>query len=387
MNEKLAKVSLALVGINGYGDQYLTHILDNKKSLGIELTGIIDPTAAENEQFDEIQAAGYPIFNSLGEFYQQCNAQLVVISTPIHMHLPMSETSVSHGANVLCEKPLTATATEAQRFRQLEEGAQTFIAIGYQWSFSEAVQALKKDIMAGLLGAPKRLRTLCLWPRRHSYYSRNNWAGKIKTDRGDWVLDSPANNATAHFLHNMLYLLGAEVDTSAFPEQVEAKLYRANNIENYDAAATRILTDSKAEVYFYTTHSVKQKKGPVSHFEFENADVHFDIDTDSILHARFHDGTVKDYGNPNSNTMKKLDDAVELVRTGSKSTAPCGVKAAMAQTLCINKMQNENKIQDVPSRKIHNENLENGDIITWVEGMEEAFKKAYDNYCLPEGIV
>ena len=33
-----------------------------------------------------------------------------------------------------------------------------FVAIGFQWSFSRAVQALKRDVMAGVLGKPKRLR-------------------------------------------------------------------------------------------------------------------------------------------------------------------------------------------------------------------------------------
>ncbi|MFW5996523.1 MAG: Gfo/Idh/MocA family protein [Lentisphaeria bacterium] len=379
-------VSLALVGINGYGNQYLNHILDNRESLGINLTGIIDPTAAQNERFDELQTAGYPIFNTLEEFYQERDAQVVTISTPIHMHLPMSETAALHHANVLCEKPLTATAAEAWQFRELEEQNHGVIAVGYQWSFSDAVQALKKDIMAGTLGAPKRLRTLCLWPRPLSYYRRNNWAGRKRTDNGVWVLDSPANNATAHFLHNMLYLLGEETAASTFPESVEAKLYRANDIENYDAAAIYVHTDCGAEVYFYTTHSVNQKKGPVSHFEFEKADVYFDINKDSVFQAYFHDGQVKDYGNPNINQLKKLDDVILAARSGAKDV-PCGVRAAMAQTLCIDMVQTENEINNVPPDKIRKEERPHGDNITWVEGMAEAFETAYNNCCLPEGIL
>jgi hypothetical protein len=53
------------------------------------------------------------------------------------------------------------------------------------------------------------------------------------------IFDSPANNATAHFLHNMFYLLGATRETSAAPAVVQAELYRANAIENFDTAAIR----------------------------------------------------------------------------------------------------------------------------------------------------
>ena len=39
----------------------------------------------------------------------------------------------------------------------------------------------------------------------------------VKMDDGSPVFDSPAHNATAHYLHNMLYLLGDTTTESAFP--------------------------------------------------------------------------------------------------------------------------------------------------------------------------
>ena len=40
------------------------------------------------------------------------------------------------------------------------------VAIGYQWSFSDAIQKLKADVIAGIFGKPRRLKTLVLWPAR-----------------------------------------------------------------------------------------------------------------------------------------------------------------------------------------------------------------------------
>jgi hypothetical protein len=65
-----------------------------------------------------------------------------------------------------------------------------------------------------------------------AYYQRSFWSGRIKDDNGNWILDSVASNATAHYIHNMFYVLGNEVDKSAVPVEVAAELYRANNIEN-----------------------------------------------------------------------------------------------------------------------------------------------------------
>jgi len=65
-----------------------------------------------------------------------------------------------------------------------------------------------------------------------AYFRRNDWVGRIRTDAGHCVFDSPANNAAAHYLHIMLYLLGATREGAAMPASVQAETYRANAIEN-----------------------------------------------------------------------------------------------------------------------------------------------------------
>ena len=82
-----------------------------------------------------------------------------------------------------------------------------FCAIGFQWSFSSAIQALKHDILAGRWGAMRQMKTIIGWPRSHAYYGRNDWAGQIRSATGQLVLDSPIANATAHFLHNCFMCL------------------------------------------------------------------------------------------------------------------------------------------------------------------------------------
>ena len=133
------------------------------------------------------------------------------------------------------------------------------VAIGYQWSFSPAIQRLKGDIAAGVFGAPKRLKTIVLWPRDETYYSRNRWAGKQRDEAGNPIFDSPVSNACAHYLHNMLYVLGDAVDRSAIPSRVSAELYRAHPIENYDTAALRCWTDRGVEILFIVSHATRRQ--------------------------------------------------------------------------------------------------------------------------------
>jgi hypothetical protein len=72
------------------------------------------------------------------------------------------------------------------------------------------------------------------WPRSRSYYRRGGgWGGRIEMN-GVPVYDSIAANACAHYLHNMLFVLGDAPDESAVPLRVEAECLRANDIENFD---------------------------------------------------------------------------------------------------------------------------------------------------------
>jgi len=269
---------------------------------------------------------------------------------------------------------------EALRTAQARN-SKSFAAIGYQWSFSAAVQAMKADIMAGVLGRPIRMKTIVFFPRALSYFRRNDWVGRIHTADGAGVLDSPVNNATSHFLHNMFYILGKRRESSAMPATVEAELYRANEIENYDTAAIRAVTECGTEILFYTTHAVQERRGPVAHFEFEKGVVEFDGSSSGAFIARFHDGRTKSYGQPNLDRHEKIWQAVDAVRSGEP--VACDVHAAMAHTSCVMAAQQSAPgIVDFPPRLRRTVELEDEPMIV-VEGLFEALVGCYDEGVLP----
>jgi len=379
------EVTIALMGVGGYGGAYVAELLDAPRDRGVRIVAAIDPAAERCPRLAELQARGGAVFADAERFYETATADLAVISAPIHLHAPLTRLALEKGSNVLCEKPLCATVQEALYLLDAERQSGRFAAIGYQWSFSDTVQALKKDILAGRLGKPRRIKTLCSWPRRASYYGRSRWAGALRTDSGAWVLDSPANNATAHYLHNMFYLLGGSRETAALPSDVQAELYRANAIQSFDTAAIRCHTDQGVEVLFYTTHAVPSMIGPVVCCEFDEAVVHFASEAGNRFVARFRNGEVKDYGIPDAGTGGKLWQVVEAVRSGALPA--CGIRAAMAQTICINGAHDSvPAIAVFPDDVVRRETDARGDCLTWVAGLQAALVQAYDRWALPSEI-
>jgi len=380
-NRSGEEVGIVLAGIGGYGEGYLRRILDSQADRNIRLVGAVDPYPQRCGSLDKLKAQSVRLYDSLAQFYRDSSADLAIICSPIHMHKPQTCLALMQGSHVLCEKPLTATIQDAREMAVAQQEAEKFVAVGYQWSFSQAIQSLKRDIIAGRLGKPLRLRTIVLWPRRHSYYRRNDWAGALKSPDRQWVLDSPANNAAAHFLHNMFYVLGGAARTSAMPAKVQAELYRANDITNYDTAAIRCRTDAGTEVLFYATHAVNVQRGPVFSYEFEHATVVFGDDPEDNLIANFHDGSREVYGNPDADNFAKLDLAVDCVRTGDEPL--CTIQAATAQTLAINGAQESaHGVTPLPADLIEVTEIDD-DRLTWVHGLTEQLQDCYDGGCLP----
>jgi len=375
------KISIVLVGAGGYGNIYVRELLSNMDKGKFSIIGVVDPNPQSCNYLKELEDIHIPFFKTIEEFYKVNNADLAVISTPIQYHASQSCYAMMHGSNVLCEKPVSATIQDALKMSEISNKTGKFLAIGYQLSFSDAVLELKRDIMAGRLGSPIRLKTIVLWPRDKKYFSRK-WAAKIKDEAGNWVLDSVANNATAHYLNNMLFVLGEKEDGSIYPSEVKAELCRANNIENFDTVAAEISTEKGVDIMFYASHAVNESIGPIFYYEFENAIVTYTHEKkyNYNIIARFTDGTIRNYGNPFENEANKLWTCIDAA-AGLSMDITCKVETAIPHIICINGMQESMPdIINFPASLIRSEGEPE---LVWVEGLKQLLLDCYEDWTLP----
>lgn len=340
------KVSILLVGMSGYGNVYLKELL-TKKNENASLIGVVDINPKRSDYYEEIIHRDIPIYKSMCEFYSNNHSNLAIISTPIHLHKEQSCYAMNRGSNVLCEKPMSANPEDIQTMIDTRDKTRKFLAIGFNWSFTTSVQQLKKDILNGNFGKMKRLKSIALWPRTQDYFNRSNWAGKKHSHDGDMIFDSVANNATAHFLHHLLYLTGDRIDTSAQLKNVTAELYRANAIETFDTCAVKVKTKSDIDIYYYATHTVKETKEPQFVVEFDNATVNYESGyEDSNIVATWKDGTTSVYEDPEEEHLAKLNVCINAIQQGDQQIL-CGPEAASAHVNCIYAMHQS--VPEVPS--------------------------------------
>lgn len=255
---------VALIGISGYGRIHLQLARECRDRGEIELVAatVINP-AEEAENMAELTARGCVIYDSYEKMLadQAGRIDLCLIPTGIPWHARMTIAALRSGANVLVEKPLAGSVSEVEAVQAAEREASRFVAVGFQDLYEPGTAWLKQQLVKGAIGTVRSVRFLGLWPRRRSYFTRNDWAGRLQVG-GIPVLDSPLNNAFGHFVMLSLYFASQNSGDAARATPDEVELFRAHAIESFDTGVVKLHTPSGVKLWFGVSHVSRETVEP-----------------------------------------------------------------------------------------------------------------------------
>jgi predicted dehydrogenase len=331
----------AVVGLGGYG---LVHIKAVNWLAGLGLAKLVGVVALESDRKQrpdlvaELLAGNCTLYDSVEKFTQEASGTADVLTVPIgiNMHVPVSVAAMRAGLHVYCEKPAAATVQEVDRLVAAKQETGRCIAIGFQHICSNSIQQLKARICGGRLGRVRSLSLMCGWPRSETYYSRNEWTGKLRVGE-EWILDSPANNAHAHYLMNALYLCSTEKGKADNPAELRAELFRANRIEGPDTVVLRFTTTGGSSAFVILTHANGREHGPSMRLECEKGTAYWQTDNGKTF-IRYADGRTEEFDNlvHDNWRFEGFRDFVLAVREGRDPL--CTPELARAQSLTVNAM-------------------------------------------------
>lgn len=385
--EEQKMIRILLVGIGGYGSNYIKEAAE-RDIPGVRIEGIVDVLEGLEETYPYIRENRIPIYRDLRAFYKEHDAELAVISTPIHLHYEQIRSCLKAGSNVLTEKPVCTSVEDARRLEQTALETGHFISVGYQMNYARDILTLKQEILDGNFGRPIEMRCLHAMRRGEKYYHRSGWAGRITvTDKNGnnpcSVNDSPFNNACAHHFQLMTFLLGDRLNSAAELSEVWAEPYKANrNIENFDLIGLKAVTASGVPLFYYTAHCLEETKlGPFAEYRFEKGSVYFGnlYRKEDFIYIG-NDGEVRDYGRiDKGERLQKLYDAIEACRNG---TAPVStVQCAIPHLQAVEKIARM-PIREIPEDRIEDRSID-GDCFHLVKDIAEILKKSYLTRTLP----
>ena len=371
--------TVSFVGIGGYAATILREIFDSSKK-GYTILSAVDPYASKSPCYPEICEREIPVYASLDEMYahEKTYPELVVITTPIQFHTEQILCALKHGSNVLCEKPLTGDKEDIEKIEEEQRRTGKFVAVGYQWSYSRAIQKLKADVLSGIFGKPIFFKSLVFWPRDKAYFRRSTgWAGKIYASNGKKICDSIVNNATAHYIHNILYILGKSTDAAMHASAIKGTLLRVNDIQTFDTATIRFNMGNGAKGLFVVSHSTQKTVEPEFEYLFEHAKIVYSEKTKNI-YASMSDGRVFNYGDPFADgAAYKFFCCLDAIQ--NKTPVPCGVEAAKEQVYFVDELHAGNRVCDVRRDKV--KEIDN---FLVVEGLDKMLLDCYEQNKLLE---
>ena len=329
-----------VVGLGGYALVHIEAVRWLASQNVATLSGVVAldvDRKARPELVSTLKKERVVLYESLDQFLDSGHpADVLTVPVGIAAHVPMSVSALRAGLDVYCEKPVAATVQDVDRLVTVQEQTGRKVAVGYQHLSSNSIQQIKARILDGRLGPVRRATLLCGWPRSRQYYTRNEWTGKMRID-GHWILDSPANNALAHYVMNVLYLCGAGTQPTAVPKNVRAGLYRANPIEGPDTVEMEMETDTGARVHCCLTHARATAFGPSIRLECERGRVYWETDNGKAI-IRYVRGGTEEFDNQ-THEHWRFDGFKDLVQAIRDNRPPlCTPALARSQTLAINAM-------------------------------------------------
>lgn len=130
---------------------------------------------------------------------------IVSITTPPHLHNPMTIAALQTGAHVLCEKPLAVTATEAREMLTLAEQYVSIHAVDFQHRYLPARYYQRVLVDQGYIGEPVLLEGTLYAPKR--WDTKTPWSWWSDAKQGGGMLAAVGT----HYIDAFRWLTGREV--------------------------------------------------------------------------------------------------------------------------------------------------------------------------------
>ena len=215
-------LSVVLIGCGRVAEKHLKAI---SKLKGLELKAVVDvnPDSAKRLLGSVKGFANVKTFTDYKEAIDEIKPSIVSVTVPSGLHFQIAKYAMEHGSNLLLEKPMTMSVSEAREIFELSQKTGLKIAMGHIYRYLPIVGLVRQDIAEGKYGKVTHGTIYVRWGHGEDYYSSAAWRGTWKSDGGALM------NQTIHAIDLLVWLMGSE------PEEASAMIaQRVRNIEAED---------------------------------------------------------------------------------------------------------------------------------------------------------
>ncbi len=217
-----APLGVVLIGCGRVAEKHLKAI---SKLKGLELKAVVDVNPDSCKRLLN-SVKGFSNVKQYSDYKQaidEIKPAIVSVTVPSGLHFQIAKYAMEHGSNLLLEKPMTMSVSEAREIYELARKTGLKIAMGHIYRYLPIVGLVRQDIAEGKYGKVTHGTIYVRWGHGEDYYQSAAWRGTWKSDGGALM------NQTIHAIDLLMWLMGSE------PEEATAMIAkRLRNIEAED---------------------------------------------------------------------------------------------------------------------------------------------------------
>lgn len=141
-------LNIAVCGLGYWGPNILRNLQQNP---GWNVVGAADLSADRRKAVGD-RNPGLTLFEDAGEAIDHPDVDAVALATPVATHHPLARRALEAGKHVLVEKPLCASAEQAQELCEIAERRGVTLMVNHTFLFHPAVRKIGQLVRAGTLG-------------------------------------------------------------------------------------------------------------------------------------------------------------------------------------------------------------------------------------------
>ena len=232
----------------GCGDISVVHLAALEALPDVELVAVCDTDADRGAAAGERH--GVPVLDDHRRLLDEVRPDVVHVCTPHDQHAPVVLDCLDAGVAVLCEKPVAHTVAEARRVVAAAEARpEVKIGVCLQNRYNAPVQALRRLVDSGELGALHGSAASVTWHRTPAYYAARPWRGQRERSGGGVLI-----NQAIHTLDLVQWLLGDVVGVTG-----RAGTYALADVVDVEDTASLVLDHAggaRSVVFATVAHAV-----------------------------------------------------------------------------------------------------------------------------------
>ncbi|NSW53700.1 MAG: Gfo/Idh/MocA family oxidoreductase [Anaerolineae bacterium] len=228
--ETKSLLKLGIVGCQGIGAHMARLAAANPNILLAACCDVSEANARRLAQALDVQQ----IYLDYDILLAEASLDAIYIATPHFLHDDMIRKAVRYDLPVLCEKPITESATSAVALVESLKGNTVKVGINYQRRYDPALDALIRVVRQGYLGAFRYARINVPWEREWDYFSSSAWHTSIAKAGGGTLITQ-----ASHYLDIVLQALLPDSVAEGFGVTDRLKFQGRIEVEDFSMGILR----------------------------------------------------------------------------------------------------------------------------------------------------